>query len=72
MEKFKELLEDVLEREDEGVNPSDTFRDYDEWDSLSILAVGAMINEEYDITIPRNDFEKLLTVQDLFEYIKRN
>jgi acyl carrier protein len=28
-----------------------------------------MINEEYDITIPRNDFDKLKTIQDLYAYI---
>lgn len=68
-ERFLKLFQDVLEKDDNSVKIEDEFRNLDEWDSLAVLSILAMINEEYDITIPRNDFEKLKTIQDLYEYI---
>lgn len=69
MEKFIELLKETLEIEDRDVLPQDAFREYEEWDSLAVLSLAAMINEEYDITIPRNEFEKLSTIDDLYKKI---
>jgi len=69
-EKFIELFQETLEIEEQEVKMDDKFRDYEEWDSLSVLALLAMLNEEYDIVIPRNEFEKLITVKDIVEYIK--
>ena len=70
MEKnFLKLFQEVLEKEDNSLNVEDEFRNLNEWDSLAVLSVLAMINEEYDITIPRNDFDKLKTIQDLYEYV---
>jgi acyl carrier protein len=68
-ERFLKLFQDVLEKDDNSVKIEDEFRNLDEWDSLAVLSILAMINEEYDITIPRSDFEKLKTIQDLYEYI---
>lgn len=72
MEEFIELFEELLEVDEGTMKPEDTFRDYDEWDSLAMLGLGAMINDEYDVTIPRVDFEKIDTVQELFDYINNN
>jgi len=69
MEKFIELLKEALEMQNQEVKKNDSFRNYKKWDSLAVLAVAAMLDEEYDITIPRSDFEKLITVGDLFTYV---
>lgn len=71
MEKFIEDLKEVLEIEDREINPTDNFKEYEEWDSLSVLAVLAMINDEYDITIPRKDFDQVNTVEELFDLIQK-
>ena len=63
------LLEDVLELDEGSVKLEDKFRDYDEWDSLAYLGVVADIDSEFDIVIPREEFQKLITVQDLIEYL---
>lgn len=68
-EIFLHLFKDALERDENNVKMEDKFRDYEEWDSLSVLSVLAAINEEYDIIIPRADFDKLETVQDIYNYI---
>jgi len=70
-EKFIELLQETLEIEDREVKLDDKFRDYEEWDSLAVLAVLAMINEEYDITIPRKEFDNMITINNIVKYISK-
>ena len=67
--KFIEKLEEALERDAGNVKMEDFFRDYPEWDSLSVLVVLAMINEEFDVTIPRQEFDKILTIRQLYDFI---
>ena len=66
MEKFIKLFSEALEREDE-IKMTDEFRNYDEWSSLAYLSVIAFMDEEYGILIDEADFQKLITVQDLFD-----
>ena len=67
--KIIALLEDVLELDEGSVKLTDKFREYDEWDSLTYLGVVADIDSEFDIVIPRDEFQKLFTVQDLIGFI---
>jgi acyl carrier protein len=62
--KFIEAFKEALERED-GMNLTDEFRNYPEWDSLTYLSVIAMLDEEYGVTIELEDFRKLITVESL-------
>lgn len=64
--KFIELFKEALEIEEREVNMDDEFRNYDEWDSLAYLSVIAMYDEEYDKQIEQAEFDKLRTVEDLF------
>lgn len=68
-ENFIELFEELLEKDENTIKIDDKFRNYAEWDSLAVLSAGAMINEEYDIVIPRQEFDKLITVGELYDYI---
>ena len=70
-EKFIKLFQETLEIEDQAVRTDAIFRDFEEWDSLAILSILAMINEEYDIVIPRKDFDKMISVEDVFNYINK-
>jgi acyl carrier protein len=72
MEEFKELFCEALEIYDREIDINDRFRDYEEWDSLAVLSILAEINESYGIIIPRQEFEKLITIEDLYLYIKEN
>lgn len=69
-DKFIEHLTEALETE-ETIKLSDNFRDYDEWDSLARLSLIAMLDEEYDIQIEDDAFEKLNTVEDLLNAVKQ-
>ena len=69
-EKIIEELVEVFEIDD--IQLEDQFRDYDTWDSLTLLSLTAMINDEFGITIPRNEFEKLETINELYEYVLKS
>lgn len=70
MDVFLDLLGDVFEKDKTTIKMEDTFRDYEGWDSLTLLGLGAMIHSEYGITIPRTDFEKIQTLGDLYNFIQ--
>ena len=70
MENFICLISEALEMNSEQIDKEDEFRNYEEWDSLAVLSLIAMIKQNYNITIPRKDFDELNTVSDLFEYIQ--
>nr|MDK2851508.1 acyl carrier protein [Candidatus Cloacimonadota bacterium] len=72
MDKFIDILADALEMEITDIKANDKFREYEEWDSLAVLSVIAMIKQNYGITIPRKEFDSLLTVEDLYNYISAN
>jgi len=70
MDNFICLISDALEKNSEQIDKEDEFRNYEEWDSLAVLSLIAMIKQNYNIIIPRKDFDELNTVSDLFEYIQ--
>lgn len=70
MEKFLELFKEALEIEGREIKPGDTFKDYDEWDSIGLLSIIAMIDEEYDVTFDSNELENAETLAELYELVQ--
>lgn len=70
MDKFLKSLSEVFERE--GIKPNDEFRDYEEWDSMAYLSVIAMIDDNYDIVIPGEEFANLNKIIDVYNYINNH
>lgn len=70
MEKFIDLLREALEREGD-IQMSDTFRDYEEWDSLAYLSIIAFLDDEYGVQIEEAEFKQLKTVQDLYDAVNK-
>lgn len=66
MDKFIEKFAEAIEREGE-IKMEDEFRTYEEWSSIVYLSIIAMMDEEYDVQIEQTDFQKLKTVQDLYD-----
>jgi acyl carrier protein len=69
MNEFIVKLEDLFEMQSGSILPSDLFREYESWDSLALLSLMAMLEDEYGKTIPREAFDKINTVEDLHNYI---
>ena len=69
MKEFIEYIAEAIDKDVKDIKSSDLFRTYNEWDSLSVLNVLAIINEKYDVIIPRQEFDKLLTIEDLYKKV---
>lgn len=72
MKQFLELIGETLEKELDTISPQDVFRDYDEWDSLAHLSMISIIDETYGLVIPRDEFAKLTTLEQVYDYITKN
>jgi acyl carrier protein len=68
-QKFINLFVETVGVEGREIFMSDEFREFEEWDSLALLSVIAMIDEEYDLIIESNDFQNLKTVGDIYNYL---
>lgn len=68
MKDFPAKLAEILE-EDE-VKPADRLEDYEEWDSLSVLSVLAMIDADYSVMLESEALADLATVGDLIALVE--
>lgn len=66
------MLEDVFEKDLVEMRFEDSFKDYDEWDSITQLALLATLNDEFDININSDELEKINTIQDILILINNS
>ena len=69
--EFIDELKDALEIEDKDqeITLETNLKDLEEYDSLSVLSIIAMIDKNFDKQIPSSDFIKVTTVSSLMELI---
>ena len=70
-EKLKKIIAEVLNVDEEEITMDTTFVDDLGADSLDIFQIIMGIEEEFDIEIPNEEAEKITTVQDAVEQIKK-
>ncbi|HJD02969.1 MAG TPA: acyl carrier protein [Candidatus Mediterraneibacter excrementavium] len=70
-EKLQEIIVDVLNVQKDEVKPETTFVDDLGADSLDIFQIIMGIEEEFDIEIDNDEAEKIVTVQDAVDQIKK-
>ncbi len=68
-EQFLTELQDVLQRDD-PVLENDVLADYDEWDSLSKMAIMAFFDKNFGVKISLKEIGELKTVKDLLNLAK--
>ncbi len=68
-EQFLTELQDVLQRDD-PVLENDVLADYDEWDSLSKMAIMAFFDKDFGVKISLKEIGELKTVKDLLNLAK--
>ncbi|GAB3902936.1 acyl carrier protein [Mucilaginibacter boryungensis] len=67
---FLNGLKEQFEEGDADSLTFDTeFESLDTWDSLTRFSIIAFINDDYQIIIGPDDFKKLKTPQEIFDYI---
>ncbi len=69
-EKLQQIIADVLNVDIDEITPDTTFVDDLGADSLDIFQIIMGIEEEFDIEIPQEEAEKIVTVGDAAEAIK--
>ena len=70
-EKVKSIICEQLDVDEKDVVPEASFVDDLGADSLDQVELIMAVEEEFDISIPDEDAEKILIVQDVIDYIKK-
>ena len=71
-EKVQKIVAEKLSVEPEEVIPKASFVDDLGADSLDLVELIMAMEEEFDIEIPDEEAEKIQTVQDAIDYIKKH
>lgn len=69
-EKLKKIIVEVLNVDESEIKLETTFIDDLGADSLDVFQIIMGLEEEFDIEIPNEDAEKIVTVGDAVEQIK--
>lgn len=69
-DKVKAIIVDQLGVEEEEVTPESSFIEDLGADSLDIVELIMALEEEFEIEVPDEDAEKLMTVENAIDYIK--
>lgn len=72
LEKIQELVADGLGVDADKVVPTASFKDDLGADSLDLFELVMSLEEEFGVEIPSDDLEKMVTVQDVMDYIEAN
>ncbi len=67
MEEIYRKLADILQVD--AVKPADVLASFEEWDSLSVLSVLAMVDADYQVNLSARDLVGVSTAQELVELI---
>ena len=70
-EKLQKIIAEVLNLSEEEIRPDSTFVDDLGADSLDVFQIIMGIEEEFDIEIDNEEAEKITTVQDDVDQIKK-
>ena len=71
LEKLQKIIAEVLNVDTEEITTETTFVDDLGADSLDIFQIMMGIEEEFDIEIDNDEAEKIVTVQDAVDQIKK-
>ena len=70
LERMKELIADQLSVNADIITETSSFKDDLGADSLDLFELIMSLEEEYNVEIPSDDLEKIVTVGDVMEYLK--
>jgi len=69
MEQFLEKLAEIFEVD--RVERNNVLKDFDEWDSLTVLSIIATIDSDFNLNISAEQLSSFETVGDLLDYIDK-
>lgn len=71
-EKVRELVAAQLGIDEAVIKPESNFKEDLKADSLDLFELVMSLEDECSVTIPSEELEKILTVQDVVGYIEAN
>ena len=71
-EKVRELVAAQLGIDEAVIKPVSNFKEDLKADSLDLFELVMSLEDECSVTIPSEELEKILTVQDVVDYIEAN
>lgn len=71
-EKVRELVAAQLAIDEAVIKPESNFKEDLKADSLDLFELVMSLEDECSVTIPSEELEKILTVQDVVDYIEAN
>ena len=71
-EKVRELVAAELGIDEAVIKPESNFKEDLKADSLDLFELVMSLEDECSVTIPSEELEKILTVQDVVDYIEAN
>ena len=69
IKKVNEVLAEEFEKEVEELSPEKNIKQTLELDSLSLVDMGALIENEFGVKIPSADLVKVQTFEQLYDYL---
>ena len=70
LEKMKELIAEQLGIDADSITPEKSLKDDLNADSLDLFELVTNREDTYEIEIPAEDLETMITVQDVIDYLK--
>lgn len=71
-EEMKELIAEGLNIDESRITEDASFKDDLGADSLDLFELVMSLEDKYDVEIPSEELEKLLTVGDVIKYIEEH
>ena len=72
LNELQEIIAEKLGLSAEEVQPEKSLKDDLKADSLDLFDLVTELEEKYEIEIPTEDLDTLVTVQDVIDYIERD
>jgi acyl carrier protein len=68
--EFIRQIEDILEIDENTLTGAEALENYEGWDSLALLSVIAMADEQFDIVLEGEALQNVNTTDDLVALVK--
>ncbi|PNH18620.1 acyl carrier protein [Lachnospiraceae bacterium] len=69
-DKIKKMIAEQLGADESSISEETSFKDDLGADSLDLFELVMAMEDEFDVEIPTDDLEKMLTVGDVVNYLK--
>ncbi len=69
-EKVQEIIAEQLGIDAGTIQPTSKFKEDLNADSLDLFEMVMSLEEEFDVEIPSDDLEQIVSVQDVMDYMK--